>query len=73
MQQIETQLAKANELVAEGAKAIVELQTEIRRLRSRGKDISDARNLLGHYQALQRRVAVAQGRLRKALAQIVKD
>jgi len=51
MQRLEEQLAKANKLIADGTKAIVKLQAEIRRLQRERKDTFRARSLLGQYQA----------------------
>ena len=63
MQRLEEQLAKANKLIADGTKAIVKLQAEIKRFQREGKDISRARSLLGQYQALQLRLLAEHERL----------
>jgi len=63
MQRLEEQLAEANKLIADGTKAIVKLQAEIKRLQREGKDISRARSLLGQYQALQLRLLAEHERL----------
>ena len=63
MQRLEEQLAKANKLIADGTKAIVKLQAEIRRLQRERKDTFRARSLLGQYQALQLRLLAEHERL----------
>jgi hypothetical protein len=62
-----TQLKKANKLIQKGGKVIIELQQKIRRLQRQGKDISEARKMLGDYHALQLKLLAEQIRLQAAL------
>ena len=68
MQRLEEQLAEADKLIADGTKAIIKLQAEIKRLQREGKDISRARSLLGQYHALQLKLLAEHKRLQRALA-----
>ena len=63
MQRLEEQLAEANKLIADGTKAIVKLQAEIRRLQRERKDTFRARSLLGQYHALQLKLLAEHERL----------
>ena len=72
VKELEAELAKAGKRIADGAESITRLQAKIHRLQREGKDISEARKLLGEYHAAQLKLAVEQERLQKALGQIIK-
>jgi hypothetical protein len=71
MRELEDELAEAEKRIAKGAEAIRKQQAIIARLQRRGKDISEARKLLGELHAAQLKLAIEQDGVRKALAKVI--